>query len=180
MPKGTPLTKRKSKAKEKSAKEAAQAKRYSEVLEYRISGMTLEEIGKRIGVSKPRAHAIVKDAIAATKSENVAEARKLEAERLDRIVFAHWQAAMQGDPKASEIVMKTMDRRAKLLGLDEPTKIAGADGGAIAVDAVIKADASFANFVGVLGQLAIDKAASSGEAGGMAGDGSTEPATAAG
>ena len=48
------------------------------------------------------------------------EARTLELERLDEVQASYYEVALDGDPKAAEVVFKAMDRRAKLLGLDAP------------------------------------------------------------
>lgn len=42
---------------------------------------------------------------------------------LDGIERAMGPKALQGDPKAAEVLMRVMERRARLLGLDRPTKI---------------------------------------------------------
>ena len=49
------------------------------------------------------------------------ELRVVEADRLDRMQVAHWAAAMRGDVPATAQVIKIMERRARLLGLDAPT-----------------------------------------------------------
>ena len=48
------------------------------------------------------------------------EARTLELERLDEVQSSYYENALEGAPKAAEVVFKAMDRRAKLLGLDAP------------------------------------------------------------
>tara|TARA_R110000737_G_scaffold52678_2_gene74028 strand:- start:365 stop:790 length:426 start_codon:yes stop_codon:yes gene_type:complete len=50
------------------------------------------------------------------------EAKQLELERLDEVQSSFYETAIEGDPKAAEVVFKAMDRRAKLLGLDAPEK----------------------------------------------------------
>ncbi len=50
------------------------------------------------------------------------EARDLELARLDEVQSSFYETAIEGDPKAAEVVFKSMDRRAKLLGLDAPEK----------------------------------------------------------
>jgi hypothetical protein len=50
------------------------------------------------------------------------EARDLELARLDEVQSSFYETAISGDPKAAEVVFKSMDRRAKLLGLDAPEK----------------------------------------------------------
>ena len=54
---------------------------------------------------------------------NLSNERRLEAleeelDRLDRLQEAHWHLAMAGDAKAADTVLKVIDRRIKLLGLD--------------------------------------------------------------
>ena len=50
--------------------------------------------------------------------------RDLELQRLDRMLRALWEAAIHGDPQAIDRVLKIMQRRAKMLGLDEPERFA--------------------------------------------------------
>jgi hypothetical protein len=50
--------------------------------------------------------------------------RKLECERLDRLLLAVWSRALSGDLDALDRALALMKRRAALLGLDAPRKIA--------------------------------------------------------
>lgn len=73
------------------------------------------------------------------------ELRKLEQERLDAIQVEMWKMVQQGSLKASEVALKVMDRRAKLLGLDKPmqVEVGGIGGGPIKVrEVIIEHDAS--------------------------------------
>lgn len=55
-----------------------------------------------------------------------AELRTLEAQRLDRLFLVVWRQALTGDLAAVDRALRIQDRRAKLLGLDEPSRqIAG-------------------------------------------------------
>jgi hypothetical protein len=47
----------------------------------------------------------------------------LEVMRCEQIWAAHYPAAMNGDIKAAELCLKTMDRRIKLLGTAAPDKL---------------------------------------------------------
>ena len=47
-----------------------------------------------------------------------------EADRLDRLQFNLWNRAVGGDVTAIQTVLKIMERRARLLGLDQPQKVA--------------------------------------------------------
>ena len=57
----------------------------------------------------------------------------MELHRLDKMTPKMMEFAVQGDTKAVDAVIKIMDRRAKLLGLDGPSKHehTGKDGGPI-------------------------------------------------
>ena len=55
--------------------------------------------------------------------ENVDEVRTIELQRLDSLLFSIWPEAQKGTLKAVDMVVKIMERRAKLLGLDAPTKL---------------------------------------------------------
>ena len=49
----------------------------------------------------------------------------MECARLDRLYRANWEAAISGgDLPAVDRILKIMERRSKLLGLDAPNKIA--------------------------------------------------------
>lgn len=55
--------------------------------------------------------------------ENVTELRRLEGARLDRLQAAVWPKALSGDPAAVRAVVRLMERRARLLGLDAPVQV---------------------------------------------------------
>lgn len=50
------------------------------------------------------------------------ELRTLEAQRLDRLFLVVWRQALAGDLAAVDRALRIQDRRAKLLGLDEPSR----------------------------------------------------------
>lgn len=51
----------------------------------------------------------------------------LELQRLDAMLEGVWERAQKGNTNAIETVLKIMQRRSKLLGLDKPTKMAQTD-----------------------------------------------------
>ena len=55
----------------------------------------------------------------ATTSEDAVAVRSLEIERLDKMLSGVWTSAVSGDDKAISSALRIMERRAKLLGLDE-------------------------------------------------------------
>lgn len=99
-------------------------------LELRKAGATFEQIGKSLGIRKQSAHELVAKALkeAETKTaETAAQVKALELMRLDDLLKGLWPAASKGNPQSVEKALKVMERRAKLLGLDAPTKHAHTD-----------------------------------------------------
>ena len=93
------------------------------VMQQRRQGLSWREIGEANGYTMQRAcrvgqrafQQLVNDANSATE-----EVRKVEVERLDGMLQALWPKAEDGDEKTVDRVLKLMERRAKLLGLDAP------------------------------------------------------------
>jgi predicted transcriptional regulator len=98
-----------------------------QAIELRKSGLTLKAISYELGVSTTMVHKYIntelRDLAEETKS-TVIEMRQLELERLDIMMMGLWEQSESGDVAAIDRVLKIMERRAKLLGLDSPQKIA--------------------------------------------------------
>jgi len=62
--------------------------------------------------------------LAETTESKTAEWRAIELDRLDELHRAIWDKAVGGDLAAFDRVLKRMERRAKLLALDAPAKVA--------------------------------------------------------
>ena len=74
-------------------------------------------------------------ALKQTLQEPADELRKLELERLDKLLLGVWPQAVRGNQGSVDRALRIMERRAKLLGLDAPVKSewSGPDGGPIEV-----------------------------------------------
>jgi hypothetical protein len=98
--------------------------RDARVYELRIQGHTFDQIAGEVGYSGPsgawQAYQRIKSE---SIFESVDEARQLELMRLDEMQLAVWDNAINGDLPSANCVLKIMDRRAKLLGLDKPEKV---------------------------------------------------------
>ena len=116
-----------------SSRQIVAAKKRAEALEYRLQGYTFEQIAQAIGCTQPRAWQLVDEALTAIKMEGLETARTLELMRLDAIQARHFGNAVAGDMNASGMVLKVMERRSRLMGLDAPEKkeVTGKDGGPI-------------------------------------------------
>ena len=92
-------------------------------LRERLSGKSLEQIGKEQGWSN--AHRIFERAIKRPENRLLANevAVYLESLRLDSLNAAIWPRAMNGDPRAIEVALKLLERRSRMLGLDFQDKM---------------------------------------------------------
>ncbi len=92
-----------------------------EALKMRIAGRSYADIAEALDyASRGSAHKAVATALRKTLQEPADEVRSLEIERLDELLMSIWQYRMK--PDYLDRVLKIMERRAKLLGLDAPTK----------------------------------------------------------
>ena len=95
----------------------------TEVVKLRRGGLTWDAIAERMGYAYPAAaHAAYKRAAARVVHEDVEAIRRIESERLDVVQSAVWGKALGGDIPAVQTVIRIMERRSKLLGLDAPIK----------------------------------------------------------
>lgn len=111
-------------------KKAAIAARRKVVAVNLLAGLTSAQIAESLGESQRVIQLDIKALMKEWKSErgeSTAEYVSLENARLDRLLNSVWPKAIGGDQGAVDRVIKIMDRRAKLLGLDKPTKIEFAD-----------------------------------------------------
>ncbi len=95
------------------------------VLELRRAGLTWQRIAEQVGYADHTgAYAAYKRAIKRTQQQPADELREAEIDRLDRLQLAVWPKAMNGDNTSITTILRIMERRARLLGLDMPVKIA--------------------------------------------------------
>jgi DNA-binding CsgD family transcriptional regulator len=95
--------------------------RQTYMLQLRRTGTSLAEICSMMELSMSSVKSCLKGAYSKLSMEHEAEeSRQLELVRLDEVMHAYYDKAIEGDEKAADIVFKSMDRRAKLLGLDAP------------------------------------------------------------
>lgn len=112
--------------------------RMAKVLQYREAGVTYELIADRLGISTTQVGRDLDDALQATLQEPADRLRATEARRLDHLTRALYTRALQGDDHAIDRMLKIMDRRAKLLGLDTPIALNVKDDGTQAVTGILQ------------------------------------------
>lgn len=95
------------------------ASKHEQALDLRVAGASYRQIAATLKMSLSTAHRLCQRALQEAKSDEVAEARTAELMRLDRLLMAVWPRASGGDMDAVDRALRVMDRRAKLLGLDQ-------------------------------------------------------------
>ena len=102
--------------------------RAKQALELRKGGASFPEIARALGYSAAAgAYQAVMSALRKTLKEPAEEVRTLEVARLDAMLLALWAQVKQGNQGAIDKALKVEERRAKLLGLDAPNKVAPTD-----------------------------------------------------
>jgi hypothetical protein len=93
------------------------------VLELRRMGMTWQKIAEQVGYADHTgAYAAYKRAMKRTLQQPADELRNAELDRIDRLQMAAWGKAMQGEIGSIHVIVRLMERRARLLGLDMPIR----------------------------------------------------------
>lgn len=113
---------RRKKGRTRQQREHQRARR-AQAVSLRLAGMTYEQIGERLEVSASKAQGLVSRALQRAERGPVEEMRELENQRLDRAQAAIWPRVLRGEDKAVSLYLQISDRRAKLNGLNEPTRI---------------------------------------------------------
>ena len=102
---------------------AEQIERERQALELRRAGVDFHTIAVHLGYShKASAYRAVQNALRRTLTPPADDLRSLEGERLDRMHNVAWRAAVQGDLKAVDRVLRISDQRCRLFGLNAPTQ----------------------------------------------------------
>lgn len=104
-------------------KEVARAERRKRVLVARLRGDSFRTIAEREKISTSTAHADMSTALADIPRQEADELRQQEEERLNALQAAYWEAALSGNLEAADRVLRIIDRRARLLGLDAPQRM---------------------------------------------------------
>lgn len=105
----------------KKGEPQSKAERQFFAFKLRQAGASYRDIGRKLGVSRMSAHRYVKSVLDEFNRKTALEVeayRRLECERLDRILERIWEGVEAGNPKAVNAAMRNIEIRMKLLGLD--------------------------------------------------------------
>ena len=87
------------------------------------AGHDYETIAQRVGfANRGTAWRTVQNALTARVVDGVDELRQVELDRLDRLMKAHWGKALAGDLPSAHVVLRTIEQRTRLLGLENHDK----------------------------------------------------------
>lgn len=86
----------------------------------RRTGWSVEHIAKVVQVPIEKVEDFIKDHIATYNPETAEQLRTLEGQRLDRLQRAVWARAMEGDLKAVDRVLRIINTRCELFGINKP------------------------------------------------------------
>lgn len=96
----------------------------------RAAGATFREIGATLGIDHTWARTLVLRALEAAQYEAADLMRVQEGQRLDRMQRSLWNRALGDsqrnvppDLRAAQLVLRIMDQRAKLFGLNAPVAV---------------------------------------------------------
>jgi hypothetical protein len=94
-----------------------------QALELRRAGKSFTEIAQALGLGRSYTHRLVQSAMreaVAQIAQAGDELRAMEVDRLDALMVTVWPMARRGNLGAVDRVLRIMERRARLLGLDAP------------------------------------------------------------
>lgn len=106
-------------------KEIVARQRQAKAIQLRVAGASLAVVAKECGYADPSgAHqAIVAGLREILPDQDRSDARRLELAKLDRLEMAAWPLALRGDDRAAATILRCVQTRAKLLGLEAPAQI---------------------------------------------------------
>lgn len=112
--------------------------RQCRALELRLTGMEYEAIADELGYSdRASAFKACKQVIARREYEAVDTMRAMEGAKLDKLEQTLWTLADNGDLAAIDRLLKVMQRRANLYGLDLAGRLDVIAGGEVDLDGAV-------------------------------------------
>src|SRR5689334_3583077 len=107
-----------------SSRAVSAAQKQLKALELRRAGAGFDKIAQQLGYSSAGgAYKAVQAGIKKLLREPGESVRKLELDRLDRLMVAIWLKAMNGDLGALDRVLKIIDKRCAIEGLNAPVRV---------------------------------------------------------
>lgn len=105
--------------------EASALARRARIMRYYLKGNSAPQIARHLGVDVQTVQVALSHAMRERREEHAMLAdfsTVLMLDQLDQLMRAHFDRAL-GDVKHADLVLKILDRRAKLLGLNAPDRL---------------------------------------------------------
>ena len=111
---------------------AVAAVKRAKVVEAVADGATYEQAAKRAGyATRSGAYKAFWKAVDGREADAVDQHRTLEVQRLDALQVGLWDKAVSGDVKAVNAVLRIIEQRSRLLGLDKPAAAQSGSGSVV-------------------------------------------------
>lgn len=103
---------------------AEQSAKEQRIVQLRSAGANWTQIAEALGYAdRASAYNAYKRILDRREPLLVEEHRHLVLDQIDAITAANWSKAMAGDPRAALVILNAIDRRTRLLGLNQETVI---------------------------------------------------------
>lgn len=107
----------------KTSNTQAMELRMRQALQLHLGGWSFEEIGAQLDVVPGTIKRYLVNAVRQEARAIAVDIRDLELVRMAELDRTFWPQAKKGDVHAARVVLDTMQRRAKMLGLDAPKHV---------------------------------------------------------
>jgi hypothetical protein len=97
--------------------------RESEIVDLRTAGYVWREIASKVNMSTAGASKAYERALKRVLNPSVEVHRAIECDRLDILQQAYWLPAISGNLRAAEFVLRIIEKRSGILGLNAAIKI---------------------------------------------------------
>jgi hypothetical protein len=101
----------------------------------KLEGRTFVDVARELGFSPQYAGRLYREALderAAVIGELADRERAVQDERLEALIREHWPN--RANPKAAEVILRCLDRKARLFALDAPTRLEHSGGVGVSVE----------------------------------------------
>ncbi|MFZ0325574.1 MAG: hypothetical protein WAN48_15755 [Actinomycetes bacterium] len=104
-----------------------------------MAGLSYDEIAREVGyANRGTAWRTVTKALEQKVADSVDELRQVEGERLDALQAAVWGQALAGDVAACTAVLKIIDRRIQLFGLNQASTTTPDKGSSVLIGSTVE------------------------------------------
>jgi DNA-directed RNA polymerase specialized sigma subunit len=119
------MPRRKSGTRRTNSESVANLAKRDLIVDLRLKGHSYPAIAKEVELSTGRVYQIVQEYVQEYRekhAEKIEHMIELEGQRIDRLMAVLWTRFEQGETPAASLILKALERRAKMLGMDKEEK----------------------------------------------------------